>query len=111
MLASTPSDFHYMYACKIRKIGIPVGTLVLAESSPLFSRFTMPRCFALLACFLAASSAAYDPTWESLDQRTAPEWFLQEKFYIFVQYVQFTVRQPVLLFTPTYTFSFLLLRR
>ena len=72
----------------------------------LFSRFSMPRCLALLACVLAASSAAYDPTWESLDQRTAPDWFLQEKFYIFVQYVQFTVRLPAPLFTPSNTFLF-----
>ena len=41
--------------------------------------------------WFVASAAAYDPTWESLDQRTAPSWFLEEKFYIFVHWGLFSV--------------------
>ena len=30
---------------------------------------------------LLRSVAAYEPTWESLDKRVAPSWFLDEKVY------------------------------
>ena len=35
---------------------------------------------------LAQSQHHYEPTWASLDTRQTPEWFLDEKFYIFIHW-------------------------
>lgn len=51
----------------------------------------MKRCFALLlislvTVVLATAQPHYDATWESLDSRSAPEWYRDAKFGIFIHW-------------------------
>jgi hypothetical protein len=40
---------------------------------------------------LTAAETKYQPTWESLDKRPAPEWFLDAKFGIFIHWGVYSV--------------------
>jgi alpha-L-fucosidase len=45
----------------------------------------------VLACALSAQTAKYQPNWESLDARPAPEWYLDAKFGIFIHWGVYSV--------------------
>ena len=59
----------------------------------------MSRIFAAVCLVLAAASGLsaqsaggrYQPTWESLDSRPAPEWYLDAKFGIFIHWGVYSV--------------------
>ena len=45
----------------------------------------------LLCAAMAPSQQKYEPTWESLDKRPIPEWFLDAKFGIFIHWGVYSV--------------------
>ena len=46
---------------------------------------------ALLGAAAALSAQPYQPTWESLDKRPTPDWFLDAKFGIFIHWGVYSV--------------------
>jgi alpha-L-fucosidase len=45
----------------------------------------------VLACALNAQTTKYQPNWESLDARPAPQWYLDAKFGIFIHWGVYSV--------------------
>lgn len=45
----------------------------------------------LIICALQSSAQTYQPTWESLDKRPAPQWFTDAKFGIFIHWGVYAV--------------------
>lgn len=45
----------------------------------------------VLACALGAQTTKYEPNWESLDARPAPQWYLDAKFGIFIHWGVYSV--------------------
>src|SRR5262245_8193660 len=45
----------------------------------------------ILAAFPAVSAGEFEPTWESLDKRPTPQWFLDAKFGIFIHWGVYSV--------------------
>lgn len=44
-----------------------------------------------LSCAAADAARRYEPTWESLDSRPTPEWFLDAKFGVFIHWGVYSV--------------------
>jgi alpha-L-fucosidase len=48
-------------------------------------------CSVILVCTLRAQTVKYEPNWESLDSRPAPQWYLDAKFGIFIHWGVYSV--------------------
>ena len=66
---------------RMPRIAIVFGlALVLASASP-----------RVRAQSASVPAGAYQPTWESLDSRPAPSWYLDAKFGIFIHWGVYSV--------------------